>query len=115
MADMRLDRSGMEPAFGVSGIAEERPRPSQQEHGRRDEQDPDDGRGAGGREELAVALGETGRQLRAELEHDADGELLVRVVDVNRGEVVAILTPDELRSMAGATGLPSGLLFQARS
>jgi hypothetical protein len=62
-----------------------------------------------------VALGEPGRRLRAELEHDADGEVAVRVVDADSGDVVATLTPDELRGLAEVTGLPSGLLFQARS
>jgi hypothetical protein len=49
------------------------------------------------------------------LEIDADGQAIVRVVDRADGQTVAILTPEELRSLAEQTGLPSGLLFQARS
>lgn len=111
MADVRVDRPTSIPPVGVPGASEERRRQGQGGSGHQHEPQ---GR-PGGREELAVALGETGRALRAELEQDADGELLVRVVDRNRGEVVAVLTPDELRALAEQTGLPAGLLFQARS
>lgn len=112
MADVRLDRPFTAPPVGVPGVSEERRR--QGDGGPSDRQRERDQQ-PGGREELAVALGEPGRSLRAELEQDADGRLLVRVVDRDRGEVVAILTPDELRTLAEQTGLPSGLLFQARS
>ncbi|MGE3962131.1 MAG: hypothetical protein AB7F65_10680 [Dehalococcoidia bacterium] len=110
MADVRVDRPVPISPVGVPGASEERRR----EGGGRGQQQPPEQR-PGGREELAVALGEPGRSLRAELEQDADGALLVRVVDRNRGEVVAVLSPDELRALADQTGLPSGLLFQARS
>jgi len=111
MADVRVDRSISIPPVGVPGASEERR--SGGDGGSNQHREPE-GR-PGGREELAVALGEPGRSLRAELEQDADGELLVRVVDRNRGEVVAVLSPDELRALAEQTGLPAGLLFQARS
>ncbi|MCA9847210.1 MAG: hypothetical protein KC461_01030 [Dehalococcoidia bacterium] len=110
MADVRVDRPIPISPVGVPGTSEERRREGGGGSGQQQpEQRP------GGREELAVALGESGRSLRAELEQDADGQLLVRVVDRNRGEVVAVLSPDELRALAEQTGLPSGLLFQARS
>jgi len=112
MADIRVPASATDPVLGVPGIAEERPRPRQdQGEERRRDQDQE----PGGREELAVALDEPGRRLRAELEQDGEGELHIRVVDVERGELVALLTPEDLRAMAEATGLPAGLLFQARS
>jgi hypothetical protein len=110
MADVRVDRPALIHPVGVPGASEERRRDGGGSGQRREPE----GR-PGGREELAVALGEPGRSLRAELEHDADGELRVRVVDRERGEVVAVLTPDELRALAEQVGLPSGLLFQARS
>jgi len=110
MTDVRVERPNAILPIGVPGASEDRRREgggSEQQHQRQDRR--------GGREELAVALGESARTLRAELEQDADGELLVRVVDRNRNEVVAVLTPDELRALAEQTGLPAGLLFQARS
>jgi hypothetical protein len=110
MTDMRVDRTNGVPEIGVPGASEDRRREGGGSEQRRQPQDR-----PGGREELAVALGEPGRTLRAELEQDADGELLVRVVDRARGEVVAVLTPAELQALADQTGLPSGLLFQARS
>ena len=110
MADVRVERPNSIVPIGVPGASEERRRQGGDSREQRKSQDQ-----PGGREELAVALGEPGRMLRAELEQDADGELLVRVVDRNRGEVVAVLSPDELRALADQTGLPSGLLFQARS
>jgi hypothetical protein len=109
---MQVQRIVPDPVFGTPAIAEERPRPGRDA---RDQRRRDDNQRRGGREELAVALDEPGRELRAELEMGADGELLVRIVDRRRNEVVAMLTPEELREMAEATGLPSGLLFQARS
>lgn len=62
-----------------------------------------------------MALDEPGRALAALLEEGPEGEPLVRVIDRIGGETVAVLTPDELRAIAEQTGLPSGLLFQARS
>lgn len=110
MADVRVDRPTPIQPIGVPAASEDRRR----QGGGSGQQQDREGR-PGGREELAVALGEPGRTLRAELEQDANGQLMVRVVDRHRGEVVAVLSPDELRSLAEQTGLPSGLLFQARS
>ncbi len=112
MADVRVDRPTYVPPVGVPGASEERPR-QQREQGepRRD----GDERAHGGREELAVALDEGGRSLSAHLEDGPDGVPQVRVRDRRTGATVAVLTPDELRTMAEQTGLPSGLLFQART
>lgn len=69
-----------------------------------------------GAEELAVALDEGRRaHLVARFEQDADGVPLVRIVDTDRDETVAVMTPEELRAVAEQTGLPTGLLLQARS
>ena len=69
-----------------------------------------------GAEELAVALHETGRgRLRADFSIDDRGHALIRIIDQDRGETVAVVTPEELRELAEQTGLPSGLLVQALS
>jgi hypothetical protein len=69
-----------------------------------------------GGEELAVALRESGRgRLRAHFTLDADGQALIRIVDEDRDETVAVVTPEALRELAEQTGLPSGLLVQALS
>jgi len=67
-----------------------------------------------GAEELAVAL-DGRRHLSARFEQDSDGQPLVRVVDRERGETVALLTPDELRRLAEQTGLPTGMLVHLSS
>ena len=73
-------------------------------------------RGDPGAEELAVALHESGRgHLRAHFTIDEDGHALIRIVDHERDETVAVVTPEELRELAEQTGLPSGLLVQASS
>jgi hypothetical protein len=108
MADVRVDRSTQLPPAGVPAASGEQRR-QRDPHGQPKERQP------GGREELAVALGEPGRVLRAHLEDGPDGEPIVRVVDQTRNETVAVLTPEELGALAEQTGLPAGLLFQARS
>lgn len=67
-----------------------------------------------GAEELAVAL-DGRRHLAARFEQDSDGQPLVRVIDRERGETVALLTPDELRRLAEQTGLPTGMLVHLSS
>ena len=109
MADVRVDRSNQLPPPGVPAISGEQRRQRQDQHGEQRERRP------GGREELAVAFDEPGRALAALLEDGPDGEPVVRVVDRADGQPVAVLTPAELRAIAEQTGLPSGLLFQARS
>lgn len=69
-----------------------------------------------GAEELAVALQESGRgRLRARFMVDDDGQARIRIVDEERDETVAVVTPEELRELAEQTGLPPGLLVQASS
>jgi hypothetical protein len=69
-----------------------------------------------GSEELAVALSDSGRSaLSAEFTQDAEGNALIRIVDRERGDTVAVITPEELHDLAERTGLPPGLLVQAAS
>ena len=70
-----------------------------------------------GAEELAVALAESerGQALTATYEIDANGEPLIRIVDQVRGETVALITPEELKTLAEDTGLPPGLLVRLSS
>ncbi len=70
-----------------------------------------------GAEELAVALAESDRgdTLVASYEVDADGEPLIRIVDRSRDETVALITPEELKTLAEDTGLPPGLLVRVSS
>ena len=69
-------------------------------------------RSAPGAEELALALMDDGRTaIEAHYEQDEDGNALIRIVDRERGETVALVTPEELRAMAEQTGLPPGLLL----
>ena len=78
-------------------------------------QHPRDGeQSSPGAEELALAL-DGRRHLAARFEQDSDGQPLVRVVDRDRGETVALLTPEELRHLAEQTGLPTGLLVHLSS
>ena len=49
--------------------------------------------------------------MEAHYEQDDDGTPLIRIVDRERDETVAIVTPEELRAMAEQTGLPPGLLL----
>jgi hypothetical protein len=66
-----------------------------------------------GADELAVALAGDGRAaMEAHFEQDAEGNPLIRIVDVARGETVAVVTPEELRALTEQTGLPPGLLLR---
>lgn len=94
--------------------------PDQRRQGGSGRQQQRDGASQGrpGAEELAVALdGALGgrQQLSARFEQDADGQPLVRVYDRERGETVALLTPEELRTLAEQTGLPPGMLVRISS
>ncbi len=62
--------------------------------------------------ELAIALGEA---VTVVYEQGPDGEALIRVLDNERGETLAVLTPEELRSLTADTGLPPGLLLRVAS
>lgn len=97
----------MVPPLGVPAASGEQRR---QQQGRRDaEREPEPG------EALAAALDETGRRLTAHLDQDPEGSALVRIVDTDSGETVALLTPVDLRTLAEQSGAVSGLLFQSRS
>ena len=82
--------------------------------GQPQQQQPGSGQSRPGAEELAVALDGRG-QLSARFELDAEGQPLVRVSDRERGETVALLTPEELRALAEQTGLPPGMLVHISS
>ncbi len=88
-------------------------------HGRQDRrhgQAPQQDRSRRGSEELALALSEDGgAAVEARLEQDESGATVIRVVDIESGESIAVVTPEELRDLAEQTGLPTGLLLQARS
>ena len=69
-----------------------------------------------GAEELAIALSENGRgALRAQLIQGADGSALIKIIDRERGETIAIVSPETLRELAEQTGLPKGLLVEMTS
>lgn len=111
MPDLRIER-GATP-LGPAAVSAEQRRGSGD--AKRDRHE-DEARPTPGVEELAVALHEEGRaHLVARLVMDESGETRVRIVDTERDETVAVLTPDELRTLAAQTGLPPGLLLQARS
>lgn len=107
MADLRVSQSGAaqprtSPVPGDGGSGRE-PQQGRQRPGRQ----------RAGAEELAVALAEADRgDLSASYEQDEDGNGLIHITDSSSGEIVAIVTPDELRAMAEATGLPLGLLVE---
>ena len=58
-------------------------------------------------------LGDAGAAaMEAHYELGDDGEPRVRIVDGESGETVAVMTPEELRQLAGSLDLPPGLLVQ---
>ena len=80
----------------------------------RDQPPPRERQERHGADELAVALAGGGRTaMEAHLEQDADGNPLIRIVDIARGETVAVVTPEELRALTEQTGLLPGLLLRA--
>ena len=79
----------------------------------REQQEPRKRTPQPGAEELAVALSAGGRgAMQAQYEEDATGNPQIRIVDVERGETVAVMSPEELRALAEQTGLPAGLLLR---
>lgn len=62
--------------------------------------------------EVAVALGDA---VSLAYEVGADGAPVIRVVDNERGETVALLSPEELRQLTAGTGLPPGALLRLSS
>jgi hypothetical protein len=112
MADLKIERGPA--AIGPAAVTPEQRRGDGHGEARRERQEAEER--TPGVEELAVALREEGRKhLVARLVTDESGETRVRIVDTERDETVAVLTPDELRALAAQTGLPPGLLLQARS
>lgn len=107
MADLRISKPG-DGAQRVSNVGAESGREPA-----RHEQPPERERSESrpGSEELAVALtmGD-GLAMEAHYEQDADGNPMIRIIDRERGETVALLTPEELRTLTEQTGLPPGLL-----
>jgi hypothetical protein len=109
MAEMRVERAPSQGGLEAVSPDQRRQREPQQE--RRDSHEE-----RRGSEELAVALQEHGRgPMVARFEQDAEGQPLVRIVDREHGDTIALLTPDELRALAERTGLPTGLLVQVVS
>jgi len=110
MEDLRVHRTG--------AISRDTPR-VHEDGGRRRREEHEDApprRQRSGAEELAVALVDGARaDLEARFEQDAEGHARIGIVDRERGETVAVLTPEELRELAERTGLPPGLLVQASS
>lgn len=110
MADLRVAQAATNqqrpaPVPGEGADSRER----QQGHERRRRPRP-------GAEELAVALSASDdADLTAHYEQSEDGAALIHIVDGKSGETVAIVTPEELRAMAEATGLPAGLLVEVAS
>lgn len=81
--------------------------------GHRDQSPPRERSPRQGAEELAIALAGDGHaSMEAHYEQDAEGNPLIRIVDVARGETVGLLTPEELRILTEHTGLPPGLLLR---
>ena len=69
-----------------------------------------------GSAELAVALSQDGRgAMSPRLEQNEQGEAVIRIVDSASGETVAVVTPEELRVLSEQTGLPAGMLIEAKS
>lgn len=106
MADLRISKPG--DGSRVSNVGaeggREQPRHEQPSEHERPQHRP-------GAEELAVALtGGDGLAMEAQYEQDADGNPMIRIIDRERGETVALLTPEELRALTEQTGLPPGLL-----
>lgn len=113
MAEMRVERVTTAAQEGPQAVSPDQRRQRDPGQGSPEQRDDEGRRGS---EELALALQERGRgPMVARFEQDADGQPLVRIVDRDRGETVAVLTPEELRTLAEQTGLPTGLLVQVTS
>ena len=109
MPELRIEHVAPLGAGTPAVSADQRRRGGDERQHARDGEQP-----SPGAEELAVAL-DGRRRLAARFEQDADGQPLVRVVDRDRGETVALLTPEELRRLAEQTGLPTGMLVHLSS
>ena len=109
MADIRVNRTA-DASRQVGNVT------SEGDGGARPRDEPRGGherRRRTGAEELAVALStDGGAAMEAHYEQGPDGEVHIRIVDRERHETVALLTPEELRELAISTGLPPGMLVQ---
>ena len=106
MADLTIARSS--ESQRLAGVAadgrgeQHREPPPEQKRQRRQAASP----------ELAVALGEA---VTAVYEEGPDGQPMIRIIDRERGDTVALVTPEELRAMTAETGLPPGMLMRVAS
>lgn len=112
MSDLRVHQPDG-GAHSVQGVSPDGDAPRRQPQGeqRRERE------GSAGSEELAIALSDSssGHTLVARYETDDEGGPLIRIIDQERNETVALLTPEELQALTEDTGLPPGLLIQAMS
>ena len=109
MADIRVNRTAdaSRPVGNVASDGDGGGHPRDEPHSEHER------RRRTGAEELAVALStDGGAAMEARYAQDSDGEVHIRIVDVERDETVALLTPEELRELAISTGLPPGMLLQ---
>jgi hypothetical protein len=107
MADLRVQHVTTQPSpVPADGKGGHQPR-DQHQQPRKHAEKP-------GTEELAVALADAGHTaMEARYEEDAEGKALIRIMDTERGETIAVVTPEELRALTEQTGLPPGLLVRA--
>ena len=112
MSDLRVHQPDA-AAHSVQGVRPDGDAPRREQSGRRQH----DHEGTTGSEELAIALADSsrGHSLVARYEVDEQGGPLIRIVDQDRNETLALLTPEELRELTEDTGLPPGLLVRAVS
>jgi len=112
MSDLRVGQPGA-VAHSVEGVKPDGDAPRREQRGGQHR----DSHGAAGSEELAIALANSsrGHTLVARYETDDEGNPLIRIFDREQNETVALLTPEELRTLTEDTGLPPGLLVRAVS
>ncbi len=112
MSDLRVDQPGA-GAHSVEGVKPDGDAPRREQQGDQ-RRKPD---GSAGSEELAIAFAELspGHTLVARYETDDEGNPLIRILDRERNETLALLTPEELQALTEDTGLPPGLLVRAVS
>lgn len=110
MADLRVTQS-TDGSRQVANVTPDGDRGAQAQQEQQPKRERDDARA--GSEELAVALSVEGSlAIEARYEYDGEGNLLIHIVDTAQGETIAVLTPEELKTLAEQTGLPPGLLVQ---
>lgn len=112
MSDLRVDQPSA-AAHSIEGVKPDGDAPRREGQGSQ-RREPD---GSAGSEELAIALAQPsqGHTLVARYETDDEGNPLIRILDRERNETLALLTPQELQELTEDTGLPPGLLVRAVS